>query len=77
MIKKLAQALIRIYALLVSPFLGRNCRFYPTCSCYAHQAIEHHGVLKGTWLAVKRIAKCHPYYKGAYEDPVPEAQKPD
>ena len=69
--KRVAQALIKGYALLVSPFLGQNCRFYPTCSCYAHEAIERHGVIKGTWLGIKRIAKCHPYYKGEYDDPVP------
>jgi putative membrane protein insertion efficiency factor len=69
--KRIAQSLIKGYALLVSPFLGQNCRFYPTCYAYAHDAIEHHGVFKGIGLSIKRIAKCHPYYKGEYEDPVP------
>lgn len=70
--KKLLQALIKAYSIAISPFLGRNCRFHPTCSAYADQAIEAHGALKGTWLALKRIGKCHPYYKGEFHDPVPD-----
>lgn len=75
MLKKIAQSFIRLYSFLISPLLGRNCRFHPTCSHYAHEAIEIHGVSAGSWLAVKRILKCHPYHKGAYDDPVPPVCK--
>ncbi|MCB9982842.1 MAG: membrane protein insertion efficiency factor YidD [Rhodospirillales bacterium] len=69
--KKFLQVIIKIYSAAVSPFLGRNCRFHPTCSAYAHQAIETHGALKGSWLALRRILRCHPFYKGPARDPVP------
>lgn len=69
--KKIAQGIIKAYAYMLSPFLGRNCRFHPTCSAYAHQAIEDHGTVKGVWLGLKRIAKCHPFHKGHAHDPVP------
>lgn len=62
---------IKGYSYLVSPLLGKNCRFYPTCSAYMVEAIETHGVLKGGWLGVKRLGKCHPYHKGDMIDPVP------
>lgn len=68
--KRVLLALIAAYRLLVSPFLGPNCRFYPTCSAYATEAIDLHGPLRGTWLAVKRILKCHPWHTGGV-DPVP------
>ena len=68
--KRLLLALIAAYRLLLSPFLGPNCRFYPSCSSYASEAIETHGALRGTWLAVKRISKCHPWHPGGV-DPVP------
>lgn len=70
--KRALQIFIKGYSALVSPFLGRNCRFHPTCSAYADQAIEHHGALKGLWLTLKRIGKCHPWYKGKHHDPVPD-----
>jgi hypothetical protein len=63
--------LIRAYQLGVSPLLGPRCRFYPSCSCYAHTAIERFGVLRGTWLGAKRLLRCHPFTEGGY-DPVPE-----
>lgn len=63
--------LINLYRWFVSPLLGQNCRFYPTCSCYAQEAIDTHGPLRGTWLAVRRIGRCHPWNPGGY-DPVPE-----
>ena len=71
MLKKRLPSLIRGYSLAISPFLGQNCRFHPSCSCYAYEAIERHGAVKGIWYAIIRIGKCHPFYKGAYEDPVP------
>jgi putative membrane protein insertion efficiency factor len=63
-------ALIRGYQYLLQPLLGSNCRFAPSCSVYAHQAIATHGAVKGTWLALRRLARCHPYHPGGY-DPVP------
>jgi putative membrane protein insertion efficiency factor len=62
--------LIRAYQLILSPFLGPACRFYPTCSEYAFQAVTRHGAMKGSILAVKRILRCHPLNPGGY-DPVP------
>ncbi|MCD8359661.1 MAG: membrane protein insertion efficiency factor YidD [Acidaminococcaceae bacterium] len=60
---------IRFYQLFISPLFPPTCRFYPTCSQYTIEAIRKKGALKGGWLAVKRIAKCHPFYPGGY-DPV-------
>lgn len=67
--KRLFIALIRFYQLAISPYLGANCRYYPTCSAYTIQAIEKYGALKGLWLGLKRICRCHPFHKGGY-DPV-------
>jgi putative membrane protein insertion efficiency factor len=68
--RTLVKLLIRAYQVLVSPLLPPSCRFTPTCSNYALQAIDRHGVLRGGWLAVKRIGRCHPWNPGGY-DPVP------
>jgi putative membrane protein insertion efficiency factor len=68
-------ALIQLYRWFISPMLGSNCRFYPSCSCYAQQSIERHGAVRGSWLAVRRIGRCHPWHEGGY-DPVPEAGTP-
>jgi uncharacterized protein len=68
-------ALVRLYQKLVSPGLGRNCRFSPTCSTYAIQALEIHGVIKGSWLALRRIGRCQPLFEGGY-DPVPNREEP-
>lgn len=65
---------IRAYRLLFSPWLGNSCRFQPTCSVYALEALKTHGAIKGGWLAIKRIGKCHPLGSQGY-DPVPA--KPD
>lgn len=66
----IAHALIRLYQRLISPLLPPSCRFTPTCSNYALQAIERYGFLRGGWLGLKRIARCHPWNPGGY-DPVP------
>jgi putative membrane protein insertion efficiency factor len=66
------RGLIRLYQLLLSPVLPASCRFTPSCSAYAMQAIEEHGPLGGSWLGVKRICRCHPWNDGGY-DPVPPA----
>ena len=62
--------LIRAYQLVLSPMLGPRCRFYPSCSHYAIEAIESHGALRGSWLSAKRICRCHPFNPGGF-DPVP------
>ncbi|HVW68644.1 MAG TPA: membrane protein insertion efficiency factor YidD [Steroidobacteraceae bacterium] len=67
--------LIRLYQRTISPFLGPRCRFYPSCSNYSLQAIQHHGALYGGWLTVKRLARCHPWHPGGY-DPVPNVSGP-
>lgn len=63
--------LIRGYQYLISPLLGNHCRFYPSCSCYAIEAMEVHGATRGTWLALRRLGRCHPWHPGGY-DPVPD-----
>jgi len=68
--RHVAVGLIRVYQRLLSPLLPAVCRFTPTCSHYAVGAIERYGVVRGGWLAVKRIARCHPWNRGGY-DPVP------
>jgi len=61
--------LIRTYKYLISPLLPPSCRFYPSCSCYAEDALRKYGFIKGSWLAIKRVCKCHPFSAGGY-DPV-------
>lgn len=68
--KLLLLALIRIYKYAISPFLGRRCRFFPSCSEYAAEAVEKYGALKGVRLGIKRISRCHPWNPGGF-DPVP------
>jgi len=68
--RTILKGLIKLYRYGISPMLGSNCRFYPTCSCYAEEAIEHHGVIRGTYLAARRLLRCHPWHPGGY-DPVP------
>ncbi len=64
-------AVIRFYKYFISPVLGNNCRFYPSCSTYALEALQMHGPIKGMYLAIRRIMKCHPFHEGGI-DPVPE-----
>lgn len=72
--KTIILLLIRFYQKYISIFLGKNCRFYPTCSAYTYEAIERFGVVKGVFLGIKRILKCHPLHPGGY-DPVPEKRE--
>jgi len=69
MIKKLFLKLIKFYQIFISPFLGNNCRFYPSCSEYFVRVIEKYGLLKGLKLGVKRILKCHPWNSGGVDFP--------
>ena len=62
--------LVRFYQYAISPMLGRNCRFDPSCSEYAVEALRRHGAFKGLWLAIRRVGRCHPWHPGGY-DPVP------
>jgi putative membrane protein insertion efficiency factor len=68
--KAVLLALIKGYRFLLSPWWGRQCRFTPTCSEFAEEAIERHGALQGAWLAMRRVSRCHPWHAGGY-DPVP------
>jgi putative membrane protein insertion efficiency factor len=70
MIKQLLLLLIKFYQFFISPLTGQNCRFYPTCSTYAVEAVQKYGSLRGSWLAAKRILRCHPFHAGGF-DPVP------
>ena len=72
MMQRALLAAIRGYQLTLRPVLGAHCRFYPSCSAYAAEAIQRHGASRGTWLALMRISRCNPMNPGGY-DPVPEA----
>ncbi|MFC0231423.1 membrane protein insertion efficiency factor YidD [Bhargavaea ullalensis] len=69
--KHLFILIIKFYRKAISPLTPPSCRFYPTCSAYGLEAFEKHGAVKGLWLTVRRISKCHPFHDGGY-DPVPE-----
>ena len=73
--KRVLLASLRFYQGYLSPWLGNQCRFYPTCSEYARQAVEHHGALRGSALAARRLCKCHPWHPGGF-DPVPGQPHP-
>jgi putative membrane protein insertion efficiency factor len=70
-VRNLLLSMIRGYQLFVSPMLGPSCRFYPSCSCYAHTAVQRFGARRGLLLSVCRIGRCHPFCDGGY-DPVPD-----
>ena len=71
--QSLVVGLIRVYQWLLSPFMGPCCRFHPTCSHYAVEAVRRHGTLRGLWLALRRVGRCHPWHPGGY-DPVPPSR---
>ncbi|MED4969290.1 membrane protein insertion efficiency factor YidD [Parageobacillus toebii] len=74
MAKKLLISFIRFYQIFISPLKPPTCRFYPTCSHYGLEAVKRFGAIKGGWLTIKRILKCHPFHPGGF-DPVPEKQE--
>ncbi|PJN89129.1 membrane protein insertion efficiency factor YidD [Bacillus sp. mrc49] len=76
MLKKFLMGIIRFYQIAISPLKPPTCRFYPTCSHYGLEAINRFGPIKGSWLAIVRILKCHPFHPGGI-DPVPEKKKKD
>jgi uncharacterized protein len=71
LIQKISVIILKAYQYFISPFLGNNCRFYPSCSAYTQTAIERFGFLRGSWMGLKRISRCHPFHPGGL-DPVPE-----
>ena len=73
-LRKVPVGIIKLYQTLLSPMLGPTCRFHPSCSHYAVDAITEHGMIRGCWISIKRILKCHPFNDGGY-DPVPEKKE--
>ncbi|MDG9929085.1 MULTISPECIES: membrane protein insertion efficiency factor YidD [unclassified Pseudomonas] len=73
--RKLVILPIQFYRYAISPLMANHCRFHPSCSCYTQQAIETHGVLRGGWLGLRRLSRCHPWNPGGY-DPVPPLSSP-
>ena len=76
MLKRPMILLVRGYQLLVSPFLGNNCRYMPSCSAYTIEAMEKWGAWRGLWMGIRRVARCHPFHEGGY-DPVPDPDERD
>ena len=77
MIRWVCLGLIRVYQLFISPLKGPSCRFTPTCSQYAHEAISIYGPVKGFWLGLKRLARCHPFHPGGYDPVMPQQGEHD
>lgn len=73
MLGRILIAMIRGYQVAISPLLGARCRFYPSCSRYASECIACHGALRGTWLTVRRLLRCHPWHPGGIDLPPPPA----
>jgi len=73
--RDVAAGLIRLYQLTVSPLLGPACRFHPSCSQYTLEAVRRFGLIKGAWLGLRRLSRCHPWHPGGF-DPVPRASRP-
>ncbi len=74
--RRLMLALIRLYQVTLSPMLGPRCRFYPSCSHYAAEAVKVHGPLRGAWLAARRVARCHPFNPGGVDEvPAPHGER--
>jgi putative membrane protein insertion efficiency factor len=71
--RQLLIGFIKVYRMVLSPFIGQHCRFTPTCSQYAIEAIDEHGPVRGSWLAVRRLSRCHPFHTGGW-DPVPQKE---
>jgi putative membrane protein insertion efficiency factor len=71
LLSKVFLGIINSYRYLISPLLGQHCRFHPSCSAFTKEAIQEYGAVKGGWLGIKRICRCHPYHQGGY-DPVPK-----
>lgn len=69
--RRIFTSCIKAYSYFISPFMLNHCRFYPSCSSYAIEAIDKHGIVKGSWLMVRRLLRCHPFNPGGY-DPVPD-----
>jgi len=76
LLRRLLLLLIRGYQMLISPLLGPNCRFTPSCSQYAIEALEIHGTWRGSWLALCRLGRCHPFHPGGYDPVPPVADQP-
>jgi putative membrane protein insertion efficiency factor len=70
MLRLILISVVRFYQLAISPLFPASCRYFPSCSAYAIEALERHGALRGSWLTIRRIGRCHPFHAGGY-DPVP------